>query len=303
MADQFIDIHGHDEAPDLFLGSHDLIGPLVLGDFIQPITNYVDDTQIAEHLEKSIDALRHDDALYGVPQSLDVMALYYNADLVSAPVSTLDELIAAAAPNKLVILDRSFYGAYWGISAFGDRLIDDQGQLIGNRPGFVEWLAWLKEAHANEGIILSNDQGLMQQLFMAGQVAYLVAGPLLRVNAFMFNSMLDQKQLELAVRFASFASSPINQTRLRKEFTTLPTNRMAAETAEDSAILTFVKQATETAIILPHTYDRLTLDIGDTIYERVFADQLQPIDAVNMLIRVAENVDTLEPLGNGRNPG
>ena len=302
--------------PDLLLGPHHLIGPLSESGIIQPISHLVDDALLAEYLPKTVEAVAHQGLLYGLPQAMDVMALYYNADLVATPVSTLDELWEVASPKSLVALDNSFYGAYWGVSAFGGELVNGEGQIVEEQDGFVRWLEWLRAAQDRSGILLATDSRKIQQAFSNGEAAYLVAGsaalaplrarlgnrvrviplpsgpdgnagPLLRINTFMFNATSEVERIDLAVAFASFATSDINQTLLRQELNSIPTNRVAAETTDDSAILTFIKQAIDTSIVLPHAYDLVTTEIGDAVYARMFKDDIDPLAAVTQLVEAA----------------
>ena len=302
--------------PDLLLGPHNLIGPFSEDGLIQPISNLVDPTLLEGYLPKTIEAVEHNDRLYGLPLAMDVMALYYNADIVSRPISTLEELWKEADPEHTVALNSSFTGAYWGVSAFGGELVTADGQITDDQDGFIRWLAWLRAAQDKEGMLLTTNSEQIQQAFANGEAAYLIAGsgalaplrkrlgnrvrviplpagpegaagPLLHVTTFMFNATSEVERIDLAVAFASFATSDINQTLLRQELQSIPTNKVTAETTDDSAILTFITQATETAIVLPHTYDLVTLEIGDAIYARMFRDELDPTNAVHRLVEAA----------------
>jgi ABC-type glycerol-3-phosphate transport system substrate-binding protein len=238
-------------------------------------------------------------------------AAYYNIELVNSPAGTLDELLTVATPATPVALDTSFYGAFWGVPAFVGRLFDDEGRLVLNQADFAAWLAWLQAAQAQPGMRFSPDQAELQELFATGQAAYLVAGsealnslqaamgaekvgvallpagpagdagPLLRVEAFLFSAGASDKQTRLALDFARFATSEASQTLLSKEANLVPTNKLAVERTDDPATESFLKQALRSAVILPHTLKADTLASGDRLYRRVLAGTLAPEEAAN----------------------
>jgi len=325
-----------DAAPDLFLAPHDLIGSLRETGLIKEITPLVSQANLIPYLTKSTKALRHNEALYGLPQALDVMALYYNAELVptpprsgwqlpsrsvvyynielvNSPVSTLDDLLTVATPATPVAVDTSFYGAFWGVPTFGGQLLDDEGRLALDQGGFEAWLVWLQSAQDQPGMFFSADQVELQDLFVAGDAAYLVAGsdalnslqaalgpekvgvallpsgpageagPFLRVEAFLFSAAASDRQSKLALTFARFATSEASQTLLRKEANLIPTNKLAIEKTDDPAISSFLKQALRSGVILPHTLSAEMLEAGDRVYRQVLAETLAPEEAVNEL--------------------
>jgi ABC-type glycerol-3-phosphate transport system substrate-binding protein len=327
-----------DAAPDFFLAPHELTGPLREAGLIKEITPLVDQADLAHYLTKSTKALRNNEELYGLPQSLEVMALYYNTALVNAPdrsgwqlpsrsalyynielinspAGTLDELLTAASPTTPVAVDTSFYGAFWGVPAFGGQLLEDEDGLTLDQAGFEAWLTWLQAAQDRPGVLFGANQAELQDLFVAGEAAYMVAGPdvlnslqaamgaenvgvallpsgpageacpFLRVEAFLFSAGASEKQTKLALTFARFATSETSQTLLRKEANLVPTNKLAVEKTDDPAISSFLKQALRTGVILPHALNADMLEAGDRVYRQVLAGTLAPEEAVNELSR------------------
>ncbi|UCC50562.1 MAG: extracellular solute-binding protein, partial [Anaerolineaceae bacterium] len=150
-------------APDLFLAPHELIEPLANSESIKPITSLVDQVFLDQYLDKSVEALQYGGDLYGVPQTLDVAALYYNTGVVSSTVSTLDQLVETANPDVQIAIDTSFHNAHWGIGAFRGSLFDAEGKPLSDQSGFVDWLAWLQDAQERPGMVLDSDQDDLQQ--------------------------------------------------------------------------------------------------------------------------------------------
>jgi maltose-binding protein MalE len=303
-------------APDLFLAPHDLIVPLAKSEAIKPITSLVDQAFLDQHLDKSVEALHYGEDLYGVPQTLDVAALYYNTGVVSSTVSTLDELFNTATPYVQIAIDTSFDNAHWGIGDFRGTLFDAQGKPLTDQSGFLEWLGWLKDAQERPGMVLDSDQDDLQQRFADGEFAYLVAGPdaltplreslgeqvrvvllpagrigqpspLLAVDSFLFSATASEEQTDLALKFAQFAASETNQMLLAQEANLIPTNRSAADSIEDPAISIFARQAADTAVLLPPDIPAEVLEAGERVYTLVLGDGLKPELAVVELTRFA----------------
>ena len=302
--------------PDLFLAPHDLIGPLVNSESIKPITSLVDRVFLDQYLDKSVEALKYDGDLYGVPQALDVAALYYNSGVVSSTVSTLDELVTTASPDTQIAIDTSFHNAHWGTGVFRGTLFNPQGKPFNDQGGFVDWLNWLKEAQEQPGMVLDSDQDNLQQRFAAGEFAYLVAGPdaltplreslgeqvrviplptgqigqpspILSVDSFLFSAATSEEQTDLALKFAQFAASETSQMLLAQDANLIPTNRSAVDSIEDPAISVFARQAAETAVLLPPDILAEVLEAGDSVYTLVLRDGMKPELAVVEFTRFA----------------
>ncbi len=295
--------------PDLFLARHDLIAPLAESMAIEPITNLVDEAFLARHLPQSLEALRYDGELFGLPQSLDLAALYYNSDIISTTVSTVDELLLAAESGDQVALDSSFQVAHWGVGAFGGTLVNSEGELVDDSSAIVDWLNWLTEAQQLPGIVLDDDLTLLQERFASGEFAYLAASsealaplresmgdqvrvarlpagsggspsPLLAIHAFLFTSGNSPEQTDLALKFAQFAATDANQMLLAKDALLVPSNRMTAETIDDPAIAIMASQAAETGEILPSEHMLALNQAGNNLYVRVLDEAVEPQEAL-----------------------
>ena len=95
---------------------------------------------------------------------------------VPDPPVLLDDLLSVASPETEVAIPIGFLESYWGISAFGEsstaELFDQEGRLIVGDSGLSDWLAWLAEAQRQPGMILSNDQAELQNLFLEQRLFY-----------------------------------------------------------------------------------------------------------------------------------
>ena len=77
--------------PDLLIGPLDWVGELATGELIAPLDEMATADDPGAFLPATVDALKYDGKLYGMPESFETVALYYNTDLVqTAPATTAE---------------------------------------------------------------------------------------------------------------------------------------------------------------------------------------------------------------------
>lgn len=265
--------------PDLLIGPNAWVSQLAENQLLEDISPTIADTTLyiasaIESLRLSRSSTQEDPVpLYGLPLSLRPVALYYNTRLVTTPATTLDEWLAHAAEGKKVALNTSFDEAFWGIQAFGGRLFDEEGRVILNQGGFANWLNWLKKAKDEPGMILNRDDLTLRELFIDRKAAYYVgrpeilpllqekmngdvsvaplpagpngpSGPLLDVEAIMFNLSSSRNQKKLALELAKFLTNIEQNTVLMRETGRVPVNqRIRVDSRVFPAIAGFSAQA------------------------------------------------------------
>jgi len=251
----------------------------------------------SNYLSAALDTVRYGDGLYGIPFQVHTFALYYNASLVEKPPQTLEQLADQAANGLSVFIPTTFRDAYWGIPAFGGKLLDDEGRIILHEGGFANWLAWLKQSLNAPGIILSSDYETGLSLFTEGRVAYFVgssrdatrlgasfeedvvrvavlpsgpvgsAGPLLETEALMVNASSSDEHAELAMSLAQFLTNVEQQGKLARLVGHVPVNsRVRIDARITPNVAVFVSQ-TKTAVSLsglPQLLD--VVSMGDEAY-------------------------------------
>jgi len=256
----------------------------------------------------ALDALRYRNALYGLPLSMELDALYFNRSLVTEPALTLDDLRSQALNGIPIWLDTTFFHAYWGITAFGGELFDSNYRVNLDQGGFAEWLTWLKATEESSGLHVTNNRAEVERKFLAGESAYLVGGPLLlaqtraalgnelvdvtllpsgpagegqpllRTTGFLFSQRLSPPQLALAQEFTNYATNVENQATILATAGLLPSNA-GVEGADDPALATFVEQ-TKRALIQPNVPQMITvLEIAGQAYTAVLQNDVDPAEA------------------------
>ena len=179
------------KGPDVIVSPHDKLGAYVSAGVVAPLEL----GDVADGFaESALQAMTYDGKVYGVPYSIENVALVRNTDLAPNAASTYDEVIAngkAAGtqypflvglspeqgdPYHLYPLQTSFGSQVFAQNADGSY---DASQLVlGDEAGnaFAGWLAG--QGAAGTGVFNANIDGdKAREFFLAGQSPYYLTGP------------------------------------------------------------------------------------------------------------------------------
>ncbi len=189
IRDQFISQVPTGKGPDIAVGAHDWLGTLVTNGVVAPVE--LGDTA-ADYQKVAVDAWTYEGKVYGVPYSIENIALMRNVDLAPEAPATYDDMIAAgtAAGTEykfLVGLDPEAGDPYhmypfqtsFGAPVFGtnaDGTYNPADLQIGNAGGdaFAQWLA----AQGAAGVLNTNISGdLARENFVGGKSPFFLTGP------------------------------------------------------------------------------------------------------------------------------
>ncbi len=275
--------------PDLLIGPADWVGELVSADLIQTYDGLVDPAALESYLPATLDALSIDGALYGMPESFEAVAMFYNKSLVpEAPASTADlEAVAAqvTADNADVYglaMTSDFYHPAGYLFGFGASLFDENNQSTLNSPETVNFLTWFQTISSKPGVYQQADDGAIASLFKEGKAAITFNGPwyigdfaaaigednlgvapmpaisengdaatapFLGVKHIMINSNANEEQAALAATFATWFTGPDSASLLAASAGHLPANT-AVDVSDNPIAAGFVAQA-ESATPMP----------------------------------------------------
>jgi arabinogalactan oligomer/maltooligosaccharide transport system substrate-binding protein len=168
--------------PDLVLAPTWWLTDFVDVGVVQPLDMSVTPDQLATYWPAALDNLRWQGQLYGLPTNFELVSLFVNKALAPggvAPATTADLLAQAqAAPTQGVGLYDNLYHLYWGLPAYGARLLDDQGLAVldqgGDAAGYLTWLRSIAQA---PGSYVNTDYGMLLDRFKKGEFAYFIDGP------------------------------------------------------------------------------------------------------------------------------
>ncbi|WP_431778702.1 sugar ABC transporter substrate-binding protein [Microbacterium aurantiacum] len=177
------------KGPDVIVSPHDKLGAYVAAGVVAPLE--LGDVA-SGFAESAIQAMTYDGNVYGVPYSIENVALVRNADLVAEPSETFDEVIAKGReagttypflvglspeqgdPYHLYPLQTSFGSQVFAQNADGS--YDSSNLVLGDEAG-VEFATALKQWGA-EGILNANIDGdRAREFFLAGESPYYLTGP------------------------------------------------------------------------------------------------------------------------------
>ena len=170
--------------PDLLIGPADWVGELAAAELIAPLDDVVPADTLAAYLPSAVDALKFDGKLYGLPESIETVALYYNKSMVpTAPAST-EELVQMSADINSAdsskygfALLSNFYHPAGYLFGWGGQIFDDTNHSAFDEAGTISFLGWLKELTGNPGIYYQNDDGGISSLFKEGKAGMVINGP------------------------------------------------------------------------------------------------------------------------------
>jgi arabinogalactan oligomer/maltooligosaccharide transport system substrate-binding protein len=193
IRDDFITQAPTGNGPDIIVGAHDWLGKLVQNGVVAPLEL---GDKAAEFQDVAITAMSYEGTNYGLPYSVENIAMIRNADIVAEAPATFDDLIAAgqaavaegsaeypflvgldpnaADPYHLYPLQASFGAPVFEITA--DGTYNPSVLALGNEGGeafavkLAEWGA--------AGILNTNISGdIAREEFVAGKSPFYLTGP------------------------------------------------------------------------------------------------------------------------------
>jgi len=116
----------------------------------------------ADYLKGSIEAATFKNKIWGLPRYVDAGLLFYRKDIISTPPKTWDELIEMATKYKgekntqygYVAQAKQYEGLVCNamelISAYGGKVVDENGEIIINNKNTIQGLTKFKELLNND---------------------------------------------------------------------------------------------------------------------------------------------------------
>lgn len=181
------------EGPDIVVGGHDWLGQFVQNGVVAPLEL---GDRAAQFSDVAIRAMSYEGITYGLPVSLENVALIRNAALADSTPATWDELLIegerlvaegraiypvlvpsdpnASDPYHLYPIQTSYGAPLFGVNPDGSYNPDD---LLIGAPGGDEFAAKLVE-WGQRGILNTNITGdIAREEFAAGTSAWMLSGP------------------------------------------------------------------------------------------------------------------------------
>lgn len=176
------------KGPDITIAAHDWLGNLVSNGVLQPVE--LGDSA-ADYQPVAITAMSYEGKTYGVPYSIENIALVRNTALAQTAPATFDEMVAAgkAAGTEFPFLvpvgpESDPYHLYpfqtsFGAPVFGtnpDGSYNPEELSIGNAGGEA-YAAWLAEQGAAGTLSVNLTGDIAKEKFNAGASPFFITGP------------------------------------------------------------------------------------------------------------------------------
>lgn len=184
LSDQ-LKLYGGDAAngPDMYLWAHDSLGTFVAMDILEPLTNLIDESVLADDLPLTVEAGQIDGTQYLLPVYFETLLFLYNKDLWQGDIpATTEELYEYMVANTdtavgtyaVVNQHSTSYNVSPFINGFGGYILDDDGNPGLNDPKTIEAVEYNKKFADLEA---DGDYNTVTTLFNEGKAQAIIGGP------------------------------------------------------------------------------------------------------------------------------
>ena len=180
IQDQFVAQVPTGKGPDITIGANDWTGNFVANGVVQPIEL---GNKAGDYQKVAIDAMTYEGKTYGLPYSIENIAILRNTKLAPQPATSYDDMVSKgflvqvgpqSDPYHLYPFQASFGAPVFGTTASGG--YDPTKLELGGANGdaFAAWLAQQGKA----GVLSTSVTGdIAKEQFLAGKAPFFLTGP------------------------------------------------------------------------------------------------------------------------------
>ena len=309
--------------PDLLLLSSRWLATLAEEELLLDLTERVPASYLQQFLPKTVETMRYGGRLYGIPESLEVLALFYNAARVNDPPIDVQQLVRSVNTDARLAMPVSFFSGYWGMDPFGGFEFDSYSGRVGETGGLVNWLTTLQEIDAEAGTDLYFNAADAEDAFAFEEAAYLVSGPwslprlrqelgedrfrvtplpngplmtsspMLQVVGTVVSANADDLAIDAGLAFSRFLNLTTSQ-----EYMAETGNHISASVTVDLTdypnIEGFREQAKSAALVVENSNFARLEALGDQLYADVLLNDANPADAVTAFVEAVHQKNGVE---------
>jgi ABC-type glycerol-3-phosphate transport system substrate-binding protein len=311
--------------PTMLLESTRLTPQLVADELIIDVGDLVPSNELQLFIPSAEEAMRVDGRLYGIPESITVLALFINTTLAPEPLVNLDEVAFTVDAQRRFALPANFFFGYWGMAPFGGFAFDPATGEILNSSGLTGWLEWLRRMQGQPGMDIVTDFAVSETQFAHGEAAYFVSGPwslptvtaglgrenfqiaalpygpqgpgqaILQVQGIMISAAAREAEVELAAAFGRFLANSTGQTEFAATGSHIPA-LVGVDLSADPHLQEFREQA-KTAVVVNENLKFAAIELlGNALYQTVLEGGRDPATAVAEFEAAAGNISQPDPL-------
>jgi arabinogalactan oligomer / maltooligosaccharide transport system substrate-binding protein len=163
--------------PDMFIAPNDSLGDDARAGLVADITALAAGKLDGVN-QLGIDGMSVDGVLYGIPESMKALAMWYNKELLPTPPATTDELKALMEGGTQVAISFGCYHDFGFIGAFGGKIFDENWKVIADQgTGVVDAITYLNDLYqiAKTNSWTKNDSDGLA-VFQEGKAALITNG-------------------------------------------------------------------------------------------------------------------------------
>jgi len=308
IKDRFAQVARAGGGPDLLFESSRWLAPLAEEGLLLDLTERVSPRVLQQFVPKAVENMRYQGRLYAVPESVTLLALYYNRELTNEVPFEFSQLAQLATSARPLALPSRFYTLYFGMAAYGPFEFDSYTGELRETAGLVAWLTALQSLAAQPGIDLYFQDSEADDAFAYEEAAYLVngpwllprlhqelgadrfrvaplpggpfgpAGPMLQVQGAMINANASPLAIDLALAFSYFLNLPESQRRFL-ETNSHVTASVTVDLAGYPNLKGFHDQIKSAVSVTENNNFALLEQLGDDLYRSVLLDGKDPAAA------------------------
>src|SRR3990172_5033977 len=132
--------------PDMFIAPNDSLGDDARAGLVADITALVDG-KLDGVAPLAVDGMSLDGAVYGVPESLKAVALYYNKSMMPTPPATTDERQAMMEAGDPISVSFGCYHQWGFYNAFGGSIFDANWTVVADQGGVADAMSYLNDLY------------------------------------------------------------------------------------------------------------------------------------------------------------
>jgi len=163
--------------PDMFVAPNDSLGDDARAGLIADITELTKGKFDGVN-QLGVDGMSLDGKVYGIPESLKAVTMWYNTSLLPVAPKTTDELMAAMEAGTPISINYGCYHMFGFYSAFGGNIFDPSWKVIADQgTGVTDTFTFLNKAYQlqkTNGWAMNDSDGLAP--FNEGKLAAIFNG-------------------------------------------------------------------------------------------------------------------------------
>jgi len=132
--------------PDMFIAPNDSLGDDARAGLVADITELAKG-KLGDYTPLAVEGMSVEGKLYGIPESLKAVVLWYNKDLIATPPATTDELKALMEGGTEVSISYGCYHHFGFFGAFGGKVFDENWKVIADQGGVAEGMAYINDLY------------------------------------------------------------------------------------------------------------------------------------------------------------